>query len=48
MDVVQLREGCNDGGEVEAGEQPGAGQVVEAEQASHHRLSDSRHLKTVQ
>ena len=48
MNVVQLREGCNDGGEVETGEQPGAGQVVEAEQATHHRLGDPRHLEAVQ
>ena len=48
MDVVQLREGGNDWGEVEAGEQPGAGQVVQAQQATHHRLGDSRHLEAVQ
>ena len=48
MYIVQLREGCDDGREVEAGEQPNVGQVVQSQQAAHHRLSDSRHLEAVQ
>ena len=48
VDVVQLCERCDHGGEVETGEQSGAGQVVQAQQATHHRLGDPRHLEAVQ
>ena len=48
MDVVQLREGGDYGGEVQTSKQPSTGQVVQAQQATHHRLGDPGHLEAVQ